>query len=74
MFEILQPLIEPIWRLLRGFNVFRYIASSEYRLLTHERWRHEKTILVVGNVIGGLLVLALSVGVAYLIVMASARG
>ncbi len=74
MFEILQPLIEPILSLLRGFNVFRYIASYEYRLLTHERWKHEKPILVIANIIGGLLVLMLSAGIAYLMVMASAKG
>ena len=66
MFEIFQPIVEPLFRLVQGFNVWRYIASPVYRRNTHERWEHEKPIIIVGNCIGGLILLAITALLIYL--------
>ena len=59
---------EFLLRVFEGISSIRYLTSSAYRKRMHERWRKEKRIVFVADVIGGVIGLVLIIIIAWLAV------
>ena len=68
MIEVFSAIGELFYRLFQGLAAWKYLASSEFRTATRQRWLHERRIVVVEEIVGGVMGIMITIAASGLIV------